>query len=125
MFIMVWTFVSYILGTLCVVGFTGVVGEAVNANAVANAANAANAATAANAVANAASAATAATAANAATVATFATSGDTAGVATANTELDLVKVRRKPRRAKGYYIRGMVNGQPKYVYYGTESPFDE
>jgi len=36
---------------------------------------------------------------------------------------------KRPRRGRkpvpGYYVRGIVKGKPKYVYYGTESPFDE
>ena len=96
MFVIVWAFVSYILGTLCVIGCTGV----------------------------------------AATVAATVTAAEPtpkeaplagAGLE-APKELDFIKtppVRRKPRRAKGYYVRGMVKGKPTYVYYGKESPFDE
>jgi hypothetical protein len=102
MFILVWTFVSYILGTLCVVGFTKVAYNtvAVEDNIVVSEPD---------------------------PISVSATAPVSSPIPdSTNTELDLVEtpVRRKPRRAKGYYVRGMVKGKPKYVYYGTESPFD-
>jgi len=36
------------------------------------------------------------------------------------------KRRRRPKkRLPGYYVKGLVNGTPTYVYYGKQSPFDE
>ena len=109
MFVIVWAFVSYILGTLCVIGCTGV------------------AATVAATVTAAEPTPKEAPLAGAGLEAPLEAPLAGAGLE-APKELDFIKtppVRRKPRRAKGYYVRGMVKGKPTYVYYGKESPFDE
>ena len=33
--------------------------------------------------------------------------------------------RKQKKRIPGYYVKGMMNGKPTYVYYGKQSPFDE
>jgi hypothetical protein len=152
MFVVLWSIVSYIVGTLCVIGFAGVASNANAATAAAtaaasNAASNANAATAAATNATAASNATAATvatataaaASNAPTVSTAATVVPEEPLATASLPAPPHDVatsygevlppphrRRRARKpVKGYYVRGLVKGKPTYVYYGPESPFDE
>jgi hypothetical protein len=155
MFVVLWSIVSYIVGTLCVIGFAGVASNANAAtaaataaatNANAAAATAAAATAASNAASNAANAtnataatATAAAASNAPTVSTAATVVPEEPLATASLPAPPHEVatsygevlppphrRRRARKpVKGYYVRGLVKGKPTYVYYGPESPFDE
>jgi hypothetical protein len=125
MFVLVWTFVSYIVGTLCVVGFSGIVtgplvgppgrsspGEPVADVAEQEPTAPPREATAANIVA-------------AEVPVGASVESDTTVIEKAETpvSLDLIEKPLRKKRAKGYYIRGMIKGKPAYVYYGTESPF--
>ena len=133
MFVLVWTFVSYIVGTLCVVGFSGIVtgpsprsGEGVALSSsvadswpplVTPAAEQEPTAPPREAVAANIVAAEVPVGAS--------VESDTAVIEKPepSVSLDLIEKPLRKKRAKGYYIRGMIKGKPAYVYYGTESPF--
>jgi hypothetical protein len=137
MFVLVWTFVSYIVGTLCVVGFSGIVagpsplrGEGVSLSSSVAGSVAGPWPPLLTPVAEQEPTAPPreATAANivAAEVPVGASvESDTTVIEKAETpvSLDLIEKPLRKKRAKGYYIRGMIKGKPAYVYYGTESPF--
>ena len=115
MFIVVWSVFSYVLGSFCVIGFSSV---SAPGSAAATAANDATAATAA--------------AANDNIIEEAILEKEEPRLEVK--ELPLVEEDKpisRPRRrggkkpVPGYYVRGIVKGKPKYVYYGTESPFDE
>ena len=127
MFVLVWTFVSYIVGTLCVVGFSGIVAGPLASPEASPNAGPETEPLADSSLPLLSETPKEATVANttAAEVPVGAFESETPGLdkPEASVPLDFIEKPLRKRRAKGYYIRGMIKGKPAYVYYGTESPF--
>lgn len=142
MFVLVWTFVSYIVGTLCVVGFSGIVtGPLVEPPGWSSPGGPPGRSSPGGPVADSwppllnpvaeqeptapPREATAADIVAAEVPMGASVESDTSVIEKpqASVSLDLIEKPLRKKRAKGYYIRGMIKGKPAYVYYGTESPF--
>ena len=155
MFVVVWSIVSYLGGTLVVVGFATISGDSTLVNVIPEETPNGNSSTADAATTEATEATgtagtTEATGTAGATEATGATgttdAADTSGTTgtvkekptphmmfdeETTPEYDLLRPRRRRKAARprkpltGYYVKGIVNGKETYVYYGSQSPFDK
>lgn len=126
MFIVLWSVFSYVLGSFCVVGFSSV---STNSN-ISLTAPASPASSAGEEVKEEEPLQEASKETN--TEEPTMVINEINNQTTTNKSLDFVEEDAAPKRQRrwkkkpvpGYYVRGVVKGKPKYVYYGTESPFD-
>jgi hypothetical protein len=124
MFVLVWTFVSYIVGTLCVVGFSGLVmGPPGRSSLGGPVAGSATEPLVDSSWPLPSEPPSEAAATNEVPLGAVESEASVVDKPEAPAPLDFIEKPPRKKRTKGYYIRGMIKGKPTYVYYGTESPF--
>jgi len=136
MFVVLWSIVSYLAGTLVVVGVAATSGNSTLVNVIPEETlDTNNSADVAPVAADAPVAPVAPVAADAPKpVEADATKPAAPPELVFNEETPPDHNRRQPRRRRdkaartpmtGYYVKGIVNGKETYVYYGSQSPFDK